>query len=100
MIDVLEVEIVGDEDDGETRAERLAKDMPQILASGATHVLSLTEPQKASDLSGLRALIAERRADGAIIMGCSFCAHHRPPPGGPHPCPVCDTLCTREEPAS
>lgn len=40
----------------------------------------------------VRAFIAAQRAEGATIVGCSFCERHRPV-HHPLPCPVCDTMC-------
>lgn len=75
--------------DGAARKRNVLEDVFHAAQRGASAVL---RHEGTPTLEEIRAQIAKARADGAIIVGCSFCARKRPTGGSPRPCPVCDRL--------
>jgi hypothetical protein len=68
-------------------SDRKRRDAYEAAKRGGEVVDCGTTP----DLDTIRRRIAEERAKGATIVGCSFCARYTPR-REPMPCPVCDTV--------
>jgi hypothetical protein len=61
-------------------------DVVEVMELGSTSVVDVQR------------IVRKARAEGVLILGCSYCASMQPPRGvGPQPCPVCGTIHVRED---